>query len=277
MAHMHVISLLMQDRVYEAEQLLQSRMINVNIRDTSGRTALDYVLIPRFLKPSYCFYNEEDITDMRSYLYKAKLLLEHGADPNSCDRQGWTIMHQCAWNGNLTLLQLCVQHGGKINTANKAGQTPVDLAFCKNHTPLVRYLESQSCNLSQLCRMTIREAIGKNFSWEIHKLPIPKSLKLYLNYGVPYPGWEASAFVPQPWTKYEMQHEKVNKEEVQQFLKDHASENFLKEHEIQEETTMNDFIRMMEELYFKEAFKRIKFVEELPVRPKFMRKRKGNW
>ena len=92
-------------------------MIDVNV---CGRTKRNYVLTSQFHGPSYCFYNEEekDTTDMRSYLYKAKLLIKHGADPNSCEWQGWTIMHLCAWDGNLTLLQVCVQHGGKINTAN---------------------------------------------------------------------------------------------------------------------------------------------------------------
>ena len=170
------------ERIRIYEQLLEAGILNVSVRDESGKTTLDHALDFLLRYYFYYFYND----DMRSYLYKVKLLIEHGADLNVCDAQGWTIMHKCVWAGNLTLLQFCVQHGGKINTTDNAGQKPVDLAFQMNRTHLVRYLESQSCDLSQLCRMTIREAMGKNVSKNIHKLPLPKSLKLFINYGMPY-------------------------------------------------------------------------------------------
>lgn len=212
-----------------------------------------------------------------SYLNKAKLLLEHGADPNSCDKQGWTIIHQCAWDGNLPLLQLCVRRGGKTSATNKAGQLPVDLAFCKNHTPLVRYLEGQSCDLSKICRMTIREIMGKKSFKQIHALPIPASLKLYLNYGIPYPGWEAPSVVPQPWTKYAIQHGEVEQEEVKGFLKEHASKEFLDEQQIKQDTSVDELIQMIEELYFWEAFKTVKFEEELAPPPAYTQKRRPLW
>ena len=59
MAHINFIALLAMDEVDQAEELLRNGRVNVNARDASGRTALDYVLLPRLLEPSYCCYDEE--------------------------------------------------------------------------------------------------------------------------------------------------------------------------------------------------------------------------
>ena len=59
MAHIDLIAFVTLDQMDQAEELLRNGRVDVNARDASGRTALDYVLLPRLLEPSYCLYNEE--------------------------------------------------------------------------------------------------------------------------------------------------------------------------------------------------------------------------
>lgn len=59
MANINFIALLAMDEMDQAEELLKNGRVNINARDASGRTALDYVLLPRLLEPSYSCYDEE--------------------------------------------------------------------------------------------------------------------------------------------------------------------------------------------------------------------------
>lgn len=71
---------------------------------------------------------------------QAKILLEHGADPNavihSKDKMGWSPIHVAAFDNNERLLKLLIKHGALVNVqiddtaANKfVGHTPLTLAL----------------------------------------------------------------------------------------------------------------------------------------------------
>lgn len=54
-------------------------------------------------------------------------LLEHGADPNRPDAQGWTAVHQAASRGNERILRALLGAGGDPQRKDKQGRTPLDI------------------------------------------------------------------------------------------------------------------------------------------------------
>lgn len=204
-------------------------------------------------------------------LQKAKLLLGSGADPNVADKFGWTVVHQCAWDGDLSLLEVVVRKGANVLLRNNSQQLPVELAAIRGHQTLVRYLEIQACDLKSMCRLSIREAMGKRSYNRLIELPLPPMLKLFLNYGNPYKGWEATLIPPSPWSTEELQEGKATPEELQTFIHANASTDFLSENK-EALKTSNDssdvqaLIEVFQSMYLWEAFKPVSY-EEQPARP----------
>ena len=62
----------------------------------------------------------------KSNLPLAKVLLEHGANPNNQDENGWTAVHRACLNGPLELVMLLIRFGGDIYIENKNGETALD-------------------------------------------------------------------------------------------------------------------------------------------------------
>ena len=60
-----------------------------------------------------------------------RLLLDAGADVNAADDNGDTIIHSAAQTGNAAMLRLFAARGARLDVADKAGLTPLDLAMGK--------------------------------------------------------------------------------------------------------------------------------------------------
>ena len=198
----------------------------------------------------------------------ARLLLDNGASVNLQDSGGWTVAHQCASAGRLPLLQLFVQRGADLSIRNKSGDRPLDLAVMRGHAPLVQYLEVQSGSLHNMCRMVIRDCVKPH--QRLADLPLPPSLKLFINYHIPYPGWATPIVVPRPWTDEELVSGEVERTEVHSFIMEHASSEFLEERKLRDrEVTQDELAELMESLYFWEAFKTIGYDEPLAPPPRY--------
>lgn len=282
---------------------------DVNKRDYRSRIPLDYCLAISFhldqtrstpqnswVTSSSCCCERKGVsvperanqaTPLCSYcqnrLEKAKFLLENGTDPNDADRFGWTIVHQCAWNGDLPLLKLCVQKGAKIGIRTKDERLPVQMAATRGHMNVVHYLDSQSCDLKSLCRLEINAAMGKRRFNRIKELPIPSTVKLFLNYNIPYAGFEAVLIPPIPWTAKELHKRQVAIEDIHQFICENASQEFLEEHKdvvgdlplekassaAKPKCDLKELIEVFQSMYLWEAFKSVKFEEPLPRKPRY--------
>lgn len=70
MAHLDLIASLVMDQMDRVEEILGRGGVNINARDASGRTALDYVLLSRLLEPSYSCYKEEGLFMCMSLLVR---------------------------------------------------------------------------------------------------------------------------------------------------------------------------------------------------------------
>ena len=202
----------------------------------------------------------------------ASLLIQYGADVNATDKSGWSVVHQCAINGDLTMMQFFIYKGAKSNMINNEGQMPLDLAVLKGYTHIVRYLEVQSKSLKCLCRLAIRDAMGKRSYNRINELPLPSSLKLFVNYGSPFPGWTVSVYVPCPWSKTEIVKGNIDKLEVLRFIEENASREFVEERCDEGKKmylTNDELAEIIEALYFWEAFKTIDYEEPIARKPRY--------
>lgn len=196
--------------------------------------------------------------------------MDNGASPNVADKCGWTIVHQCAWNGDLPLLEMAVRKGGNVHLQNHQHQLPVEMAAIRGHLPVVRYLEQQSCDLKALCRVVIRDAMGKRTYNRINELPLPPLLKVFINYGIPYHGWEATLIPPSPWSNEELQEGRVGPKQVCSFICENAAEEFLAEHsDALKGNNMQELIEAFQSLYLWEAFKTVNYEEPLARTPRY--------
>jgi uncharacterized protein len=90
--------------------LLESKA-DVNARDLNGWTALHFAA-------------QEHLPEM------ARLLVFKGADPNAQDEDGNSVLWRAVFSayGRDEIVKLLIEHGAKDDLANKAGETPKQLA-----------------------------------------------------------------------------------------------------------------------------------------------------
>ncbi len=65
----------------------------------------------------------------------ARMLLDHGADPNLRQEGGFVPLHNAAQNGLVELIELLLDHGAEINLRAASGQTPLGFALEANRAP----------------------------------------------------------------------------------------------------------------------------------------------
>lgn len=70
-----------------------------------------------------------------------KTLLDHGADVNAVQEEGYTPLHEAARNGQLDMVKLLLNYGANINAVTSAGKTALALAQEGNHHDVVALLE----------------------------------------------------------------------------------------------------------------------------------------
>ena len=58
----------------------------------------------------------------------AEFLIEQGPDPNVSDRDGQTPLHYAATFGYKEMVQLLIKSGADLNAADRGGRTPLDFA-----------------------------------------------------------------------------------------------------------------------------------------------------
>ena len=83
--------------------------------------------------------------DEDTVLALVRLLLEHGADPNTTRRDGMTPLHTAAWRGLVAVTQELLDAGAdRTTTASSgphAGQAPADAALSQGHFLLAATLD----------------------------------------------------------------------------------------------------------------------------------------
>jgi ankyrin repeat protein len=71
-----------------------------------------------------------------------KLLLDHGAGPDPADSSGHTPLHTAAGQGNREIIALLLGAGADKHRLNRDGKTPADIARQYGHTEVAAELEA---------------------------------------------------------------------------------------------------------------------------------------
>ena len=262
-----------QRGVGDLERLLK-RGEDPNQCDAAGRSLLVLCVCP----------NVGDRREDPERLKKVELLIQYGADVNAQDARGWSVAHACAWSRDLPLLEQLAKHGADFSIVNCNRETPADLAFMKKYTEVCDFLDRHTLSLKTKCRCRVRAALGRRVHSSMDRLPVPPSVKLFINYRTPYPGWEAVSVPEEPWTREDLEGGVVQVEELCRFMQCHAEEEFLAKYEVPDPAavittvgvqasdahTVGDqgcsdlFSRMIEayqSLYITESFKKVNYSE----------------
>ena len=95
----------------------------------------------------------------------AKLMLEHGADPNvsegdyGIDDFKWTGLHWAAEKGHLNIVNLLIQYNADIHALDSHGDTALDTAARSGHVGIVKVLIQNGADVN---------AVDKNKSTALH-------------------------------------------------------------------------------------------------------------
>jgi len=73
-------------------------------------------------------------------LLEVKLYIQEGADPNICDKDGFTPLMFAITNGDPRVTAYLIEHGSDVNMRNIVGQTSLMLAALGGHRRIVEQL-----------------------------------------------------------------------------------------------------------------------------------------
>ena len=203
-------------------EVLLKRGEDPNQCDSTGRSLLALCVCPYV----------GDVRADPQRIEKVDLLIQYGADVNAQDGRGWSVAHECAWSRDLAYLKQLAKHGADFALTNYDKETPADLAFMKKYTEVCDFLDRHTLSLKTKCRCRVRAVLGRRVHSCMDRLPVPPSVKLFINYSTPYPGWEAVSVPEEPWTREDLEGGVVQLEELCRFIMCHAEEEFLTKYEV---------------------------------------------
>ncbi|KAN0139166.1 Ankyrin repeat-containing domain protein [Lactarius tabidus] len=107
-------------------KVLLEHNANINSQSIDGETTLYWAF-------STCSWKEK-FEDM------VQRLLEHGADPNICNKDHKTPLHKASSGGLLEAARLLLSYGAKVDQKDNKGRTPFQRAASKGHDQMTKLL-----------------------------------------------------------------------------------------------------------------------------------------
>ena len=114
----------------DAVQILLEYNTDINSQSDGGETPLYWVLTRG--------HSDGKVPDI------VRRLLEHGADPNICDNDRSTPLHQASSRGSLEAVRLLLSYGAKVDEKDEDGRTPFQLAASEGHDEITKLLLEHS-------------------------------------------------------------------------------------------------------------------------------------
>ncbi len=115
-----------------------------------GRPSIVHLLLENGANPNEPSRNEMQVCPLHSAvahrqpdvsLTVANILLKYGAKVNVAQKGGWTPLHQAAAHGHTELVKLLLAHGADKQAINENHLTPLQLAEQNKHPEIVKLLQ----------------------------------------------------------------------------------------------------------------------------------------
>jgi hypothetical protein len=135
--------------------MLKQKGANIDVRDKIGRSVLhltynsfqsDRMASLIRMGAQVNSQDENGWTVLHYFCYASQsedvteMLIRMGADSNLADKEGWTSLHMSCWRGKKAIVQKLVAFGAKHTLKTATGKTPRQLAVERGHHELARFL-----------------------------------------------------------------------------------------------------------------------------------------
>ncbi|XP_029472101.1 ankyrin repeat and SOCS box protein 13 isoform X3 [Rhinatrema bivittatum] len=118
----------------------------------------------------------------REHLDCVKILLNAGANVNAAKLHE-TALHHASKVKNKDLIKMLVEFGGNVYARDNRGKKPADYTWPSSApAKCLEYYEKMPMTLSQICRLSLRKAVGQRGLDKIAKLNIPPRIIEFLSY-----------------------------------------------------------------------------------------------
>jgi len=144
-----IVAAITQNDIEQMKKLIAAESGRVNNPDEQGRTPLMWAAYVNFIDSELVAKSEEKRVEATT------LLLEHKADPNLTDTDGWTALMWAAWSGFPVVAEKLIAAGADIEKADRRGHTALMIAAMRGKVAVVTLLVENGAD------KTKRNADGK--------------------------------------------------------------------------------------------------------------------
>jgi ankyrin repeat protein len=93
-------------------------------------------------------------------MYAVEFLLNNGADVNTCDEKGFTLLMFLVTHNDIPLIEFAIKKGARVNDVSLCGLSALDYAVKENNLEIVRILVENGAIITDSSYML---AIRKRF------------------------------------------------------------------------------------------------------------------